>query len=189
MCYPSQTTLVVYIYQYTTSIRIVFKLLHCTPKKLPANLSMFIRRSTQGQSLTPLSGQNQGRYKGLTPAPGYVKFSMWKRETEIPKISFYEYIINKIRGQEASKAWIRDVSNGRTETFGQVSKSVDSIASGLNKIGQGFLFCSQFTYPLLELKKNDLYPNSNISSFMYFRKVVVHATRYILHVIHHLSST
>jgi hypothetical protein len=36
-------------------------------------------------SLFPLSNANQGRYKGIVSNPGVIKFSAWKRETEIPK--------------------------------------------------------------------------------------------------------
>jgi len=38
---------------------------------------------------TPLAGNTQARYKGLVATPGIIKFSQWKRETDIPK---YEYL-------------------------------------------------------------------------------------------------
>ena len=33
----------------------------------------------------PLASPNQARYKGLISTPGVIKFSAWKRESDIPK--------------------------------------------------------------------------------------------------------
>ena len=43
--------------------------------------------------------------------------------------------MQKIDEKPADKLWIKDVSNGRVENYGNVRKAVSSIASGLTKIG------------------------------------------------------
>ena len=58
-------------------------------------------------------------------------------------------ILQKIREKPSDKVWIKDVSNGRCEVFGNVNSSVNKIASGLSKLGFGkgdvlCMFCSNY---------------------------------------------
>lgn len=99
-----------------------------------ANASNARRGSNAGIGY-PLASPNQGRYKGLISTPGITKFSSWKRESEIPKLHFHEFILQKIREKPKDRVWIKDCSNGRVETFGNVNNSVNKIANGLEKMG------------------------------------------------------
>jgi len=97
----------------------------------------------------PLASPNQGRYKGVITAPGVVKFSAWKRENDIPKIFLHDYLLQKIRAQNPQKVFLKDVTLGRTETFGHFAESVVKVASGLTKIGFGVgdvmcMYCSNY---------------------------------------------
>ncbi len=73
------------------------------------------------------------------------------------RIPFHEYILQKIREKDPNKVWLKDVTLGRTETFGRVASSVAKMASGLNKIGFGArdvmcMYCSNYVeYWLLAL--------------------------------------
>ena len=51
------------------------------------------------------------------------------------RVYFHEFILQKIREKPKDKVWIKDVSNGRFEHFGNVNTSVNKIASGLSKLG------------------------------------------------------
>ena len=48
---------------------------------------------------------------------------------------FHDFLLQKIDDKPSKKLWMKDVSNGRVEEFGNVRKKVSSIASGLNKLG------------------------------------------------------
>eukprot|EP00094_Tigriopus_californicus_P002372 TCALIF_02290-PA protein Name:"Similar to 4cl2 Probable 4-coumarate--CoA ligase 2 (Dictyostelium discoideum)" AED:0.08 eAED:0.08 QI:10/0.81/0.83/0.91/0.90/0.83/12/272/929 len=85
----------------------------------------------------PLASSQQARYKGLLSTPGMVKFSAWKRETDIPRLYFHDFLLAKIKEKDPNKVWLKDVSLGRTETYGRVAGSVSKIASGLTKLGFG----------------------------------------------------
>ena len=121
----------------------------------PSHAAAARRGSSAGIGF-PLASPNQSRYKGLVSTPGITKFSGWKRETEIPKyviqksflckqiikfylsfrVYFHDLILQKIREKPSDKVWIKDVSNGRCEVFGNVNASVNKIASGLSKLGK-----------------------------------------------------
>lgn len=96
------------------------------------------RRGSNAGIGYPLASPNQGRYKGLISTPGITKFSSWKRENEIPKVAFHEWILQKMGEKTKDKVWIKDVSNGRVESFGNVQQSVNKIANGLEKLGTYF---------------------------------------------------
>ncbi len=51
------------------------------------------------------------------------------------RVFFHEFILQKIREKPNDRVWIKDVSNGRFECFGNVGSVVTKIASGLTKIG------------------------------------------------------
>jgi len=107
------------------------------------------RRGSNAGIGFPLASPNQSRYKGLISTPGISKFSSWKRETEVPKVYFHELILQKIRDKPKDRVWIKDVSNGRFELFGNVNDSVKKISSGLSKLGYGkgdvlCMFCSNY---------------------------------------------
>ena len=103
-----------------------------TPASLGASGAR--RGSTAGVGF-PLASPNQSRYKGIISTPGVTKFSSWKRETEIPRLYFHEFILQKIQEKPKERVWIKDVSNGRFELFGNVQGAVEKIASGLTKQG------------------------------------------------------
>jgi len=114
----------------------------------PANNAGARRPSSSGLG-TPLASPNQARYKGIISTPGLVKFSGWKRETDIPKVYFHDFILQKIREKPSDRIWIKDVSNGRYEIFGNIPGNVTKIASGLTRLGFGkgdvlCMFCSNF---------------------------------------------
>ena len=65
------------------------------------------------------------------------------------RIYFHEFILQKIREKPKDRVWIKDVSNGRFEIFGNVNSAVTKIASGLSKLGFGkgdvlCMFCSNY---------------------------------------------
>ena len=67
----------------------------------------------------------------------------------LSRIPLYEHLLAKIREKDPSKVWLKDVTSGRTETFGRVGQSVAKIASGLTKIGFGkkdvlCMYCSNY---------------------------------------------
>eukprot|EP00095_Tigriopus_kingsejongensis_P001553 maker-scaffold137_size321222-snap-gene-0.10 protein:Tk01553 transcript:maker-scaffold137_size321222-snap-gene-0.10-mRNA-1 annotation:"4-coumarate-- ligase-like" len=101
----------------------------------PANMSR--RGSSSSVGPPPLASSHQGRYKGLLSTPGVVKFSAWKRETDIPRQYIHEFLLAKIKEKDPNKVWLKDVTLGRTETYGKVASNVDKIASGLTKLGFG----------------------------------------------------
>ena len=52
------------------------------------------------------------------------------------RIYFHEFILQKIRDKPRDRVWIKDVSNGRFELFGNVNDAVKKISSGLSKLGE-----------------------------------------------------
>ena len=60
------------------------------------------------------------------------------------RIPFHEFLLQKIDDKPGDRVWIKDVSNGRVETFGKVRKSVMAVASGLSKVGfvKGDVMCT-----------------------------------------------
>ena len=65
------------------------------------------------------------------------------------RIYFHEFILQKIREKPSDRIWIKDVSNGRYELFGNIPGAVSKIASGLSNLGftKGdvlCMFCSNY---------------------------------------------
>ena len=46
----------------------------------------------------------------------------------------HDYLLQKIRAQNPQKVFLKDVTLGRTETFGHFAESVVKVASGLTKV-------------------------------------------------------
>ena len=46
----------------------------------------------------------------------------------------HDYLLQKIRAQNPQKVFLKDVTLGRTETFGHFADSVVKVASGLTKV-------------------------------------------------------
>ena len=61
------------------------------------------------------------------------------------RVLFHDFILQKMKEKPNDRVWIKDVSNGRFECFGNVQTAVTKIASGLTKIGEELscvsLFC------------------------------------------------
>ena len=53
----------------------------------------------------------------------------------ISRTFFHEFLLQKIDEKPEKKLWMKDVSNGRVEEFGNVRKKVSSVASALSKLG------------------------------------------------------
>ena len=73
----------------------------------------------------------------------------WILFVKFCRIYFHEFILQKIREKPSDRIWIKDVSNGRYELFGNIPGAVSKIASGLSNLGftKGdvlCMFCSNF---------------------------------------------
>ena len=53
------------------------------------------------------------------------------------RVYFHDFILQKIREKPSDRIWIKDVSNGRYEIFGNIPGNVTKIASGLTRLGFG----------------------------------------------------
>ena len=65
----------------------------------------------------------------------------------------HDYLLQKIRAQNPQKVFLKDVTLGRTETFGHFVDSVVRVASGLTKVAtcllyNGFASFNYFESPL-----------------------------------------
>ena len=50
------------------------------------------------------------------------------------RVFLHDYLLQKIRAQNPQKVFLKDVTLGRTETFGHFAESVVKVASGLTKV-------------------------------------------------------
>ena len=53
----------------------------------------------------------------------------------------HDYLLQKIRAQNPQKVFLKDVTLGRTETFGHFADSVVKVASGLTKVCAALATC------------------------------------------------
>jgi hypothetical protein len=60
--------------------------------------------------------------------PGFCKFSAWKRESDLPRQPFSGWLLGCLAAQPAARTWLKDISTGRSLTFGEVRGQVDRIA-------------------------------------------------------------